>query len=68
VSCPEYSAHKEQRNYIIRGMGEEEINSFLLANMGCLAKVNMPINKKQKAWTKNIDYVFIGYDFYSVCY
>jgi hypothetical protein len=49
-------------------MGEEEINSFLLANMGCLAKVNMPINKKQKAWTKNIDYVFIGYDFYSVCY
>jgi hypothetical protein len=33
-------------------MGEEEINSFLLANMGCLAKVNMPINEKQKAWTK----------------
>jgi transposase InsO family protein len=30
--------NKEQRNYTIRGMGEEEIKSFLLANMGLFDK------------------------------
>ena len=35
---------------------------------GCLAKVNVPINKKQKLGPKTIDCVFLGYAIHSVGY
>jgi hypothetical protein len=36
--CPEYGFHKEQRNYTIQEMGEEEIKSFLPTNLGLFSK------------------------------
>jgi hypothetical protein len=35
---------------------------------GCLAKVNVPINKKRKLRLKIVDYVFLGYAIHSVGY
>jgi hypothetical protein len=35
---------------------------------GCLAKVNVPINKKRKLGPKTVDYVFLGYAIHSVGY
>ena len=49
-------------------MGEEEIKSLLHVNLGCLAKVNVPINKKRKLGPKTIDCVFLGYAIHSVGY
>jgi hypothetical protein len=34
VSCPKLSSHKEQRDYSIRGMGEEKIKALLPSNLG----------------------------------
>ena len=43
-------------------MGEEEIKSLLpVRTWGCLAKVNVPINKKRKLGSKTVDCVFLGY-------
>ena len=36
--------------------------------MGCLAKVNVPINKKRKLGPKTVDCVFLGYAIHSVGY
>jgi hypothetical protein len=35
---------------------------------GCLAKVNVPINKKRKLGSKTLDCVFLGYAFHSIGY
>ena len=35
---------------------------------GCLAKVNIPINKKRKIGPKIVDYVFVGYFLHSTTY
>jgi hypothetical protein len=35
---------------------------------GCLAKVNVPINKKHKLGFKTVDCVFLGYAIHSVGY
>ena len=35
---------------------------------GCLAKVNVPINKKRKLGPKTVDCVFLGYAFHSIGY
>jgi hypothetical protein len=68
VSCPEQGAHKEQRNYTIRGMGEEEIRSFLPANLGLSGKGECANKQKVKAWTKTVDRVFLSYAIHSVGY
>ena len=47
------SAHKEQRNYTIRGMGEEEIKFLLPANLGLFGKGERANKQKAKAWTKD---------------
>jgi hypothetical protein len=39
-----------------------------LRTWGCLAKVNVPINKKRKLSPKIIDCVFLGYAHYSIAY
>ena len=44
---------KEQRNYTIRGMGEEEIKSLLPANLGLFGKGECANKQKAKAWTKD---------------
>jgi hypothetical protein len=49
-------------------MREEEIKSFLPTNLGCRAKMNVPINKKQKLGQKTVDYVFLSYAIHSVGY
>ena len=49
-------------------MGEDEIKSLLPTNLGCLAKVNVPINKKRKLGPKTVDCVFFGYAIHSVGY
>ena len=36
--------------------------------MGCLAKVNLPINKKRKLGPKIVDCVFLGYAQRSIAY
>ena len=35
---------------------------------GCLAKVNILINKKRKIGQKTVDYVFVGYSLHSTAY
>jgi hypothetical protein len=39
-----------------------------LRTWGCLAKVNVSINKKRKLGTKTVDCIFIGYAFHSIGY
>jgi hypothetical protein len=35
---------------------------------GCLAKVNVPINKKCKLGPKTVDFIFLGYAHHSIAY
>jgi hypothetical protein len=49
-------------------MGKEEINTSYLRTWGCLAKVNVPINKKRKLGPKTIDCVFLVYAFHNIVY
>jgi hypothetical protein len=39
-----------------------------LRTWGCLAKVNVPINKKHKLGSKTVNYVFLGYAHHSIAY
>jgi hypothetical protein len=39
-----------------------------LHTWGCLAKVNVPINKKRKLNPKTVDCVFLGYAHHSIVY
>jgi hypothetical protein len=39
-----------------------------LCTWGCLAKVNIPINKKRKLGPKTINYVFLGYTRHNIIY
>jgi hypothetical protein len=39
-----------------------------LSTWGCLAKVNVPINKKCKLGPKTVDCVFFGYAHHSIAY
>jgi hypothetical protein len=39
-----------------------------MRSWGCLAKVNVPINKKCKLGPKTVDCVFLGYAIHSVGY
>ena len=39
-----------------------------LCTWGCLAKVNVPINKKRKLGPKTVDCVFLGYAHHSITY
>ena len=48
--------------------GWEKTTTFLFAHMGCLAKVNVPINKKRKLGPKTVDCVFLGYAHRSIAY
>jgi hypothetical protein len=44
------------------------LNLSYLRIWGCLAKVNVPINKKRKLSPKTIDCVFLGYAIHNVGY
>jgi hypothetical protein len=46
----------------------EKTFTLLLAHMGCLAKVNVPINKKCKLGPKTVDCIFLGYAHQSIAY
>ena len=46
----------------------EKTITFLLAHLGCLAKVNIPIPKKRKFGPKTVDCIFLGYAPWSVGY
>jgi hypothetical protein len=39
-----------------------------MCTWGCLAKVNVPINRKRKLGPKTVDCVFLGYAIHSVRY
>ena len=47
---------------------KKRLNLSYLRTWGCLAKVNVPINKKRKLGLKTIDCVFLGYAIHSVGY
>jgi transposase InsO family protein len=47
---------------------KKRLNLFYLRTWGCLAKVNVPINKKRKLGPQTVDCVFLGYAFHSVGY
>jgi transposase InsO family protein len=47
---------------------KRKLNISYLRTWGCLAKVNVPINKKRKLGPKTVDYVFLGYAFHSIGY
>jgi hypothetical protein len=53
MSCPKYSTNKEQKNNTIQGMGEEEIESLLRANLGLLGQGECVNQQEAKAWAKN---------------
>jgi hypothetical protein len=46
----------------------EKIFTILLAHMGRLTKVNVPINKKRKLGPKTMDCVFLKYAHHSTAY
>jgi hypothetical protein len=48
--------------------GKRKLNIYYLRTWGCLAKVNVPINKKRKLGLKTIDCVFLGYAFHNIEY
>jgi hypothetical protein len=50
------------------GWEKKRLNLSYLRNWGCLAKVNVPINKKHKLGPQTVDYVFLGYAFHTVRY
>jgi hypothetical protein len=47
---------------------KRKLNISYLHTWGCLAKVNVPINKKRKLGPKIVDCVFLGYAFHSIGY
>ena len=47
---------------------KRRLNLSYLRTWGCLAKVNVPINKKRKLGPKTVDCIFLGYAFHSVGY
>jgi hypothetical protein len=47
---------------------KKRLNLSYLCTWGCLAKVNVPINKKRKLGLKTVDCVFLGYAIHSVGY
>jgi len=47
---------------------KREPNIKYLKVWGCLAKVNIPINKKRKFEPKTVDCVFVGYSLHSTTY
>jgi len=47
---------------------KKRINLSYLRIWGCLAKMNVLINKKRKLGPKTVDCVFLGYAFHSVAY
>jgi hypothetical protein len=47
---------------------KKRLNLSYMRTWGCLAKVNVPINKKCKLGPKIVDYVFLGYAIHSVGY
>jgi hypothetical protein len=47
---------------------KRRLNLSYLRTWGCLAKVNVPINKKRKLGPKTVDCVFLGHAIHSVCY
>jgi hypothetical protein len=49
-------------------MREEEIKSFLPVNLGLFGESECANKQKAKAWTKIVDYVFLGYAIHSMGY
>jgi hypothetical protein len=47
---------------------KKRLNLSYLRIWGCLAKVNVPINKKRKLRPKTVDCVFLGYSFHIIGY
>jgi hypothetical protein len=47
---------------------KRKLNISYLHTWGCLAKVNVPINKKRKLGPKTVDCVFLGYAFHNIVY
>jgi hypothetical protein len=47
---------------------KRKLNISYLRTCGCLAKVNVPINKERKLGTKIVDCVFLGYAFHNIGY
>jgi hypothetical protein len=47
---------------------KKRLNLSYLRTWGCLAKVNVPMNKKRKLGPKTVDCVFLGYAIHSVSY
>jgi hypothetical protein len=47
---------------------KKRLNLSYMHTWGCLAKMNVPINKKRKVGPKTVDYVFLGYAIHSVGY
>ena len=58
--------NKEQTPYEI--WIERKSSLSYLHTWGCMAKVNVPINKKHKLGTKTVDCVFLGYAQRSIAY
>jgi hypothetical protein len=49
-------------------VGWEKTITFILAHLGCMAKVNVPINKKCKLGPRTVYCVFLGYASCSIAY
>jgi hypothetical protein len=47
---------------------KKKLNFSYLRTWGCLAKVNVPINKKRKLGPRIVDCVFLGYVFHNMGY
>lgn len=59
---------KNKETTPFNGWEKKILNLFYLHTWGCLAKVNVPINKKHNLESKTIDCVFLGFGFHKIEY
>jgi transposase InsO family protein len=61
------SMKKKEKTPYEEWIGRRSSLSYL-RTWGCLAKVNMPINKKRKLGPKTLDCIFLGYAHHNIAY
>jgi hypothetical protein len=61
------SMGKEEKTPYEKWVGRKPSLSYL-RTWGCMAKVNVPINKKRKLGPRTVDCVFLGYALCSIAY
>jgi hypothetical protein len=68
MSYPKYSPIKNKEKTPYKEWIGRRPSLSYLRTWGCLAKVNVSINKKRKLGPKTVDCIFLGYARHSIAY